>query len=140
MPPVGPTIVAGAEGGQGEAVQLALALRRLVAVVNADLPCLTEDDVRACSPPCRRAGSRSHGERRHDECARTRGPRALRAALRRRQRGGFRAHAGQLGVGRRSPSPNLADDVDTIDDLERLATRLGPRTALRSQRLLHPPL
>jgi hypothetical protein len=25
-------------------------------------------------------------------------------------------------------SPNLRDDVDTVDDLERLASRLGPRT------------
>jgi 2-phospho-L-lactate guanylyltransferase (CobY/MobA/RfbA family) len=41
----------------------------------------------------------------------------------------FRAHARELGVDSVSVAvPNLADDVDTLDDLSRLHLRLGPRT------------
>src|SRR5439155_16212954 len=45
---VGETIVADADGGQAEAVQQKLAgLDGVVAIVNADLPCVTSEDVRA---------------------------------------------------------------------------------------------
>jgi hypothetical protein len=41
----------------------------------------------------------------------------------------FRAHANGLGLDSVSVAiPNLADDVDTLDDLSRLHLRLGPRT------------
>ena len=41
----------------------------------------------------------------------------------------FRAHAVSLGVEAVSVAvPNLADDVDTMDDLTRLQLRAGPRT------------
>jgi 2-phospho-L-lactate guanylyltransferase (CobY/MobA/RfbA family) len=41
----------------------------------------------------------------------------------------FRAHARELGLESVSVAvPNLADDVDTLDDLSRLHLRLGPRT------------
>jgi len=41
----------------------------------------------------------------------------------------FRAHAGSLGVEAVSVVvPNLADDIDTMDDLTRLQLRAGPRT------------
>jgi 2-phospho-L-lactate guanylyltransferase len=42
-----------------------------------------------------------------------------------------------LGPSRRVNAPNLMDDVDTTDDLERLASRLGPHTrrALRTLRV-----
>jgi 2-phospho-L-lactate guanylyltransferase len=41
----------------------------------------------------------------------------------------FRAHAHANGVDAVSAAiPNLADDVDTIDDLQRLGVRAGPRT------------
>jgi 2-phospho-L-lactate guanylyltransferase len=42
----------------------------------------------------------------------------------------FLAHAGTLGVPASvAEIPNLADDVDTLADLERLESRLGPRTS-----------
>ena len=42
----------------------------------------------------------------------------------------FRAHARSLGVSCvTSTIPNLADDVDTLDDLQRLESRLGRHTA-----------
>jgi 2-phospho-L-lactate guanylyltransferase len=41
----------------------------------------------------------------------------------------FRAHAASLGLESVSVAlPNLADDVDTMDDLTRLQLRAGPRT------------
>jgi 2-phospho-L-lactate guanylyltransferase (CobY/MobA/RfbA family) len=41
----------------------------------------------------------------------------------------FRAHAAGLGLDSVSVAiPNLADDVDTVDDLRRLHLRLGPRS------------
>ena len=41
----------------------------------------------------------------------------------------FRAHAASLGLDAVSVAlPNLADDVDTMDDLIRLQLRAGPRT------------
>jgi hypothetical protein len=42
-----------------------------------------------------------------------------------------RAHANALGLESVSVAvPNLADDVDTLDDLQRLHLRLGPRSQL----------
>ncbi len=41
---------------------------------------------------------------------------------------GSAARFAALGPSRRVEAPNLIDDVDTVDDLERLAGRLGPRT------------
>ncbi len=44
----------------------------------------------------------------------------------------FRAHAASLGLDAVSVAlPNLADDVDTIEDLTRLELRAGPRTQAR---------
>ena len=41
----------------------------------------------------------------------------------------FRAHAKEAGVTPISCAiPNLTDDVDTVDDLQRIALRAGPRT------------
>jgi 2-phospho-L-lactate guanylyltransferase (CobY/MobA/RfbA family) len=41
----------------------------------------------------------------------------------------FRAHAAELGLDAVPVAvPNLADDVDTPDDLHRLELRCGPRT------------
>ena len=70
------------------------------------------------------------GARRHDERAEH-----LRAAdvfaplYGRDSAARFRAHARELGLEPVSAAiPNLADDVDTIDDLRRLHLRLGPRS------------
>jgi 2-phospho-L-lactate guanylyltransferase (CobY/MobA/RfbA family) len=120
--PVGPTKVADLAGGQGEAVVAALAgVDGPVVVVNADVPCVVPADVRllAETAPALVAAadgttnalslpSANHFEplygpgsaaRFHDRCG------AVSMAL-----------------------PNLADDVDTMDDLVRLQLRLGPRT------------
>ena len=128
---VGETIVADAEGGQGTAVQDALAgLSGEVAIVNADLPCLTPDDVRALLEAVPESGialapagdGTTNALALSDAAffAPLYGPGSAEE---------FRSHASQLGVEsvvvRR---PNLTDDVDTLADLDRLGDRLGRHT------------
>jgi 2-phospho-L-lactate/phosphoenolpyruvate guanylyltransferase len=119
-------------GGQGAAVQAALAGLGPggILVVNADVPCVVPDDLRsllsatpagslalvealdgttnALSMPAVEAFAPLYG---HDSADR------------------FRAHAASLGLDAVSVAlPNLADDVDTMEDLTRLQLRAGPRT------------
>jgi 2-phospho-L-lactate guanylyltransferase len=122
-------------GGQGSAVQRALATvsDAPVLVVNADLPCLTEDDVRAVLDavpedglvvaPAPDGTTNALGLSRPGLFAALYGPGSAEE---------FRSHASQLGV----PStvlvrPGLQDDVDTQLDLERVSARVGPHTRAR---------
>ena len=119
-------------GGQGAAVQAAL--QGLdpggILVVNADVPCVVPHDLRsllaatpagclalvealdgttnALSLPSAGAFAPLYGPSSSDR---------------------FRAHGASLGLEVVSVSvPNLADDVDTLEDLTRLQLRAGPRT------------
>jgi 2-phospho-L-lactate guanylyltransferase (CobY/MobA/RfbA family) len=128
---VAETTVADAEGGQGEAVQQALeALEGVVAIVNADLPCLTAEDVRAllealpegglAIAPAADGTTNALALASPGLFAPLYGPGSAEE---------FRAHASQLGVASVVVSRlNLADDVDVLDDLARLGDRLGPHT------------
>ena len=130
---VGPTVVARAAGGQGAAV--AAELRRLtqgrILIVNADLPCATARDLFAL------LGSAPPGGIALVEAADgTTNALALAAPAQFRDVYGsgsaarFRAHADSLGVSSATVTvPNLADDVDTLDDLHRLEGRFGRHTA-----------
>lgn len=129
---LGAAPVGDAGGGQGAAVAAAIAHLEpgAILVVNADLPCAVPDDLRALlaatpaggvaivealdgttnalSLPAREAFAPLYGR---DSAAR------------------FRAHVEELGLTAVSAAvPNLADDVDTLEDLERLQLRCGPRT------------
>ena len=87
-------------------------------VVNADLPCVTPAALRrlaAAGPGAGRSGGRN------DERALAARPVELRAALRIRQRRTVRRHRASPG----SRSPSSSGDVDTLDDLERLALPVG---------------
>jgi 2-phospho-L-lactate guanylyltransferase (CobY/MobA/RfbA family) len=125
-------LVEASGGGQGQAVERALATvtEGPVLVVNADLPCLTADDVRAlleavpedglAVAPAPDGTTNALGLSRPDLFAALYGPGSAEE---------FRSHASQLGV----PStvvvrPGLQDDVDTRADLERVAERVGPHT------------
>jgi len=128
----GAETVADPGGGQGAAVQAAL--ERVdpgaILVVNADVPCLVPDDLRALlaatpaggvalvealdgttnalSLPSAEAFAPLYGP---DSAAR------------------FKEHAARLGLEAVSVAvPSLAEDVDTLDDLRRLQLRCGPRT------------
>jgi 2-phospho-L-lactate guanylyltransferase len=115
-------------GGQGAAVLAALAgIVGPVLVVNADLPCVEAADLKRLAVPggfalveardgTTNALSLSSG----DAFAPLYG--AGSAAR-------FRAHAASLGLDVVDLAvANLVDDVDTLDDLRRLAVRCGVRT------------
>jgi 2-phospho-L-lactate guanylyltransferase (CobY/MobA/RfbA family) len=124
---VGETIVA-TEGGQGAAVQTALAevADSPVLVVNADLPAATPRDLLALLgsiPPdglavvaCADGTTNALG---------LAGPGLFAPVYGAGSAERFLA----LGPSRLAEIPNLADDVDTLADLERLESRLGPNTA-----------
>jgi 2-phospho-L-lactate guanylyltransferase len=129
---LGATTVPDGGGGQGPAVQAALADLEPgpILVVNADLPCVVPSDLRALL-----AATPAGGIALVEALDGTTNALSLPAghvfaplygrdsALR------FREHADELGLAAVSVSiPNIADDVDTLDDLNRLQLRCGPRT------------
>lgn len=128
----GAEVVADPGGGQGAAVRAGLdgVAPGGVLVVNADVPCVVPHDLRsllaatpdgslalvealdgttnALSLPSADAFAPLYGPSSSDR---------------------FREHAATLGLGAISVAlPNLADDVDTMDDLVRVQLRAGPRT------------
>ncbi|HEX3687237.1 MAG TPA: 2-phospho-L-lactate guanylyltransferase [Gaiellaceae bacterium] len=128
----GAEAVADPGGGQGAAVQAGLEGLEPggILVVNADVPCVVPHDLRsllastpaggialvealdgttnALSLPSPDAFALNYGPSSSDR---------------------FRAHALSLGLEAVSvAAPNLADDVDTMEDLTRLQLRVGPRT------------
>ena|SRR5436309_8135552 len=130
---VGSSTVVAREVDQGEAV--ATALRGVesgsILIVNADLPCVQARDLLAL------LGALPGGGLAVVEAEdRTTNALALAAAHLFAPVYGpgsaerFRARAARLGVPFVTVEiPNLAEDVDTLADLERLEDRLGPRTA-----------
>jgi 2-phospho-L-lactate/phosphoenolpyruvate guanylyltransferase len=101
-----------------------------ILIVNADVPCVVPDDLRALAAATPAGGialvealdgtTNALGLSAPEAFAPLYGPDSA---------GRFRAHANDLGLEAISVSvPNLADDVDTLDDLERLQLRCGPRT------------
>jgi 2-phospho-L-lactate guanylyltransferase len=129
---VGADAVSDPGGGQGAAVQAGLegVEPGSILVVNADVPCVVPHDLRsllaatpagclglvealdgttnALSLPSAEAFAPLYGPSSADR---------------------FRAHAGSLGLEAVSVAlPNLAEDVDTMEDLTRLQLRAGPRT------------
>ncbi|HEY8027970.1 MAG TPA: NTP transferase domain-containing protein [Gaiellaceae bacterium] len=124
---VGADAVADPGGGQGPAVRAALAgLVGTVLVVNADVPCVVPEDLRALVEGVPERGialvealdgtTNALGLSGADLFRPLYGPDSAR-----------RFHA--LDVDTVSVVvPNLAEDVDTMGDLERLQLRCGPRT------------
>ena len=129
---VGRTLVA-SEDGQGEAVEAALrgVQPGPILIVNADLPCARPRDLLALLGAMPEGGlaivEAADGTTNALAISSTHlfapvyGPGSAER---------FRARAGRLGAAFVSTEvPGLADDVDTLADLERLEGRLGPHTA-----------
>jgi len=119
-------------GGQGAAVAAALAGSGPgpLLVVNADVPCAVPGDLRSllAAEPISGLGlvEALDGT---TNALRLPSPEAFAPLYGADSAERFRARARELGVECVSvEAPNLADDVDRADDLERLHLRLGPRT------------
>jgi 2-phospho-L-lactate guanylyltransferase len=128
----GATALADPGTGQGSAVGVALGRLEhgTVLVVNADVPCATPRDlltVLGAMPAGGIAIARAaDGTTNALALASTRLFAPLYGADSARR---FREHARRLAVEAAVIDiPNLADDVDTVEDLERVAPRAGPRT------------
>jgi 2-phospho-L-lactate guanylyltransferase len=119
-------------GGQGAAVEAGLSGLRpgAIVIVNADVPCVLPADLRAlvAATP---AGGIALVEALDGTTNALSIPRAdVFAPLYGRDSAArFHARAEALGLDAVSADlPNLIEDVDTIDDLQRLHLRLGPRS------------
>jgi 2-phospho-L-lactate/phosphoenolpyruvate guanylyltransferase len=136
----GAEIVADPGGGQGQAVAAALEglEARAILIVNADVPCAGPDDLRALLGATPAGGLALVEALDGTTNALSISAPSLFAPLYGPASAGrFRERARELGVESVSVVvPNLADDVDTIDDLQRLHLRLGPRSQLALSRLL----
>jgi 2-phospho-L-lactate guanylyltransferase len=131
-------VAAGAEtvadpgGGQGDAVAAALGLfvSGTVVVVNADVPCVMPYDLRsllAATPPGGIALVSSADGR--TNALSLAAPEVFEPLFGPRSAERFTRAAEGLGIEAASvPIPNLADDVDTYDDLVRVGARVGPHT------------
>jgi len=118
--------------GQGAAVLAALAELEpgAILILNADVPCALPDDLRAllaATPP----GGVALVEALDGttNALSIPAPEAFADLYGRDSATRFRSHAEALGLEVAAAAvPNLADDVDTLDDLRRLHLRLGPRS------------
>ncbi len=128
----GAEAVADPGGGQGAAVHAALEGLGPggILVVNADIPCVVPHDLRsllAATP----AGSLALVEALDGttNALSLPAPEAFAPLYGPGSADRFREHAASLGLEAVSVAlPNLADDVDTMEDLTRLQLRAGPRT------------
>ena len=127
-------IVSDPGGGQGPAVQAALEGLEpgAILIANADIPCVLPDDFRALLAATPAGGvalveatdgtTNALSIPAPDVFAPLYGADSARR---------FLAHARELGLDAVSAAiPNVADDVDTLDDLQRLHLRLGPRAQI----------
>jgi 2-phospho-L-lactate guanylyltransferase len=129
---VGAEVVADPGEGQGAAVQSGLkgVEPGSILVVNADVPCVVPHDLRtllAATPAgCIALVEALDGT---TNALSLPSPEAFAPLYGPSSSDCFRAHAASLGVEAVSVVvPNLADDVDTMEDLARLQLRAGPRT------------
>jgi 2-phospho-L-lactate guanylyltransferase len=128
----GADVVVDPGGGQGAAVRAGLedVAPGAILVVNADVPCVVPHDLRsllAATPAAAVALVEALDGTTNAlslPSAETFAPLYGPSSADR-----FRAHAASLGLEAVSVAvPNLAEDVDTLEDLTRLQLRAGPRT------------
>ncbi|HVA30167.1 MAG TPA: 2-phospho-L-lactate guanylyltransferase [Gaiellaceae bacterium] len=129
---LGASPVDDAGGGQGAAVAAALAGLEPgpILVVNADVPCVVPDDLRALLAATPAGGvALVEALDGTTNALSLPAPEVFAPLYGRNSAARFRAHVEALGLSAVAVAvPNLADDVDTLEDLGRLQHRCGPRT------------
>jgi 2-phospho-L-lactate guanylyltransferase len=119
-------------GGQGPAVQAALedVGPGAILIVNADLPCVVPDDLRALLAATPAGGvALVEALDGTTNALSIPAPEVFSPLYGRDSAARFREHVENLGLQSVSVAvPNLADDVDTLEDLQRLQLRVGPRS------------
>ena len=112
-------------GGQGAAVAAALAsVDGPALVVNADLPCVVADDLQALLAAAAAGAALVEAADGTTNALALALPSAFAPLYGPGSAARFRTLLDAVSV----DLPGLADDVDTLDDLRRLAVRCGPRT------------
>jgi 2-phospho-L-lactate/phosphoenolpyruvate guanylyltransferase len=128
----GAEVVADPGGGQGLAVQAGLEGVEPggILVVNADVPCVVPHDLRSLLAATPIAGlALVEALDGTTNALSLPSPNTFAPLYGPSSSDRFRAHAASLGLDVVSVAvPNLAEDVDTMDDLTRLQLRAGPRT------------
>jgi 2-phospho-L-lactate guanylyltransferase len=118
--------------GQGAAVLAALATldSAEILVLNADIPCAAPDDLRALLAATPAGGvALVEALDGTTNALSIPAPGVFADLYGRDSASRFRSHAEALGLEFVTAAvPNLADDVDTLEDLQRLHLRLGPRS------------
>jgi 2-phospho-L-lactate guanylyltransferase len=126
-------------GGQGAAVAAAIGLfpADAVLVVNADVPCVVPYDLRSLLASTPRGGiALVPSEDGRTNALSLPAPQLFEPLYGPRSAERFQRAARDLGLEVVVAAiPNLADDVDTRDDLERVRHRAGPRTQAAVQAL-----
>ena len=129
---LGAEVCADPGGGQGAAVQAALAdlPDEPVLVVNADVPCVVPHDLRTLAGAAELGAiGLAQAEDGTTNALALPSPSTFAPLYGARSADRFRDHAAAIGVDAVAAMiPNLTDDVDTLEDLERLAFRAAPRT------------
>jgi 2-phospho-L-lactate guanylyltransferase len=128
----GAEVVADPGGGQADAVAAALGLlpTDAVLIVNADVPCVVPYDLRSLLAATPLGGiALVASEDGRTNALSLPAPELFQPLYGPNSAKKFRRSAEELGVEAIAVSiPNLADDVDTREDLERVAMRAGPVT------------
>ncbi|MBA2461115.1 MAG: 2-phospho-L-lactate guanylyltransferase [Actinobacteria bacterium] len=129
---LGAEIVPDPGGGQGAAVAAALAdlPDEPALVVNADVPCVVPHDLRTLARAAELGAlGLVEAEDGTTNALALPQPAAFAPLYGPGSARRFRKHAAAIGLEAVGAAiPNLADDVDTVADLERLTYRAGPRT------------
>src|SRR6478672_11336512 len=131
---LGAAVVDDPGGGQGPAVAAALAGLEpgAILVVNADVPCVLPDDLRALLAATPAGGiALVEALDGTTNALSISAPDVFAPLYGRDSAARFQARARELGLEPVSAAiPNLADDIDTVEDLRRLHLRLGPRSQM----------
>jgi 2-phospho-L-lactate guanylyltransferase len=131
---LGASVVDDPGGGQGPAVAAGLAGLEpgAILIVNADVPCVLPDDLRALLAATPAGGiALVEALDGTTNALSISAPDVFAPLYGRDSAARFQARARELGLEPVSAAiPNLADDIDTVEDLRRLHLRLGPRSQM----------